>query len=65
MRFKWKKKWTKMDKNAQNIPKKDKSGHNRKKQEKRGNNVPLWTGPLEKSKSIPVSLGYYLNFNLL
>ncbi len=53
-----------MDKTAQNIPKWDKSGHNRKKQEKRVNYIPLWTGPLEKSKSTPVSLVYCLTFNL-
>jgi hypothetical protein len=51
-----------MDKTTQNIPKWDRSGHNRKKQEKRVNYVPLWTGPLEKSKSTPVSLGHYLTF---
>jgi hypothetical protein len=58
---KWKK-WIKMDKTAQNIPKRDKSGLNRKKEEKRGNYIPLWTGPLEKSKSNPVSLGHCLTF---
>jgi hypothetical protein len=40
----------------------EKTGKNRKKQEKRGNNVPLRTGPLEKSKSTPVSLGHCLTF---
>ena len=49
-----------LDKTAQNRPKWDKGGHNRKKQEKRVNDAPLWTAPLEKTKSTPVSLGHCL-----
>ena len=51
-----------MDKNGQKCPKHTQIGQKWKKPEKTGKNVPFWTGPLEKSKSIPVSLGHCLTF---